>query len=144
MEGFKVTGKVVDKTTGRGIPLAQVSLPGTRFGVITDAEGNFTVEHVPGPADYTVTIDARRMHPGRATARVGVEGDTELCRLPAPPHHRPAADGEWGYPPPYGYTCVHEPTQWIEGGARGGYPASPSTRRGGGHAVPVHLLRQDL
>ena len=114
VEGFTVTGRVLDQTTGDGIPYAQVTLAGTRFAATTDAEGDFAVEHVPGPADYLVSAE------GGGCTRVGhrtvsVLGDTAVTPFRLPRVTDQPRNDSWGYPPSYGYSCEHEPTQWIEG-----------------------------
>ncbi len=114
VEGFTVSGRVLDQTTGTGIPFAQVTLAGTRFATTADADGSFAVEHVPGPADYLLSVDAGGCtRTGHRT--VTVQGDTEVAALRLPRITDQPRFGGWGYPPSYGYSCEHEPTQWIEG-----------------------------
>ncbi len=112
--GFTVSGRVLDQTNGSGIPFARVTLAGTRFATTTDADGGFAVEHVPGPADYLLSVDAGGCT--RAGHRsVTVQGDTEIAALRLPRVTDQPQSSGWGYPPSYGYSCEHEPTQWIEG-----------------------------
>ncbi|MBI1931495.1 MAG: TonB-dependent receptor [Ignavibacteriales bacterium] len=50
----KIMGKVLDASTGEGIPFANVFIDGTSIGAATDIDGNFVILNVP-PAVYTVT-----------------------------------------------------------------------------------------
>ena len=49
-----VTGRVVDALTGSPIPQAGVTLAGTTIGVLTGADGRFTLAVPPGPARLQV------------------------------------------------------------------------------------------
>ena len=46
-ETGKVTGKVVDKETGEGLPGANVLVVGTSMGAVTDVNGNYLMLNVP-------------------------------------------------------------------------------------------------
>ncbi len=111
VEGFSVSGRVVDDRSGNGIPGARVTLTGTRHAVTTGDDGRFVVEQVPGPSSYLMSVDAGGCT--RVAHRtVQLDGDlalpdVRLARLT----DQPFAPG-WGWDPPYGYSCVHEPTQW--------------------------------
>jgi outer membrane receptor protein involved in Fe transport len=50
----KIMGKVIDKSTGEGIPFANVIIEGTTTGAASDIEGNFVILNVP-PGKYNVT-----------------------------------------------------------------------------------------
>src|SRR5438045_2180438 len=53
-----IRGRVTDGVSGRGIPEAQVTIAGTRLGVLTGQQGEFTLLAVPiGPR----TVEARRI-----------------------------------------------------------------------------------
>lgn len=69
-----VKGRVIDETTGEGLPGANVILIGTRFGSATDRYGNFVIEKVPfgdyrlrvsfiGYEDYTMNVSLSRDNP---------------------------------------------------------------------------------
>lgn len=45
-----VVGKVVDTTSGEGVPLARINIQGTFTGVETDLEGNYTFPNLPEEA----------------------------------------------------------------------------------------------
>lgn len=49
----KITGRVTDKRTAAGLPGANVMLPGTTLGAITDMEGYYTILHIP-PGTYNI------------------------------------------------------------------------------------------
>ena len=49
-----VTGRVVDALTGSPIPQAGVTLAGTTIGVLTQADGRFSLAVPPGPAELQV------------------------------------------------------------------------------------------
>ena len=46
--GRKVTGRVVDAATGEPVIGASIMVKGTRNGAVTNADGNFTIDHVTG------------------------------------------------------------------------------------------------
>lgn len=50
----KIMGKVVDNSTGEGIPFANVLVEGTTLGAASDVEGNFVILNIP-PGVYSVT-----------------------------------------------------------------------------------------
>ena len=41
----EISGKVIDQTSGKPIKDVEITIPGTRIGVISDAEGFFEIEH---------------------------------------------------------------------------------------------------
>jgi len=41
----EISGKVIDQTSGKPIKDVEITIPGTRIGVISDAEGFFKIEH---------------------------------------------------------------------------------------------------
>ena len=49
----KITGKVLDKTTGTGLPGVNIIVEGTTIGAATDLEGNYIILRIP-PGIYTV------------------------------------------------------------------------------------------
>jgi TonB-dependent SusC/RagA subfamily outer membrane receptor len=51
-------GRVTDAASGRGIPEAQVTIAGTRIGVLTGQQGEFTLAAVPTGSR---TVEARRI-----------------------------------------------------------------------------------
>ena len=50
----QISGKIIDKTNGESLPGAAVTIDKTTQGVLTDIEGNYTLEVQPGA--YTVVI----------------------------------------------------------------------------------------
>jgi TonB-dependent SusC/RagA subfamily outer membrane receptor len=68
-----VRGRVTEGTAGRGLPDAQVSVEGTRFGAVTGANGDFTIAAVP---TGTRTIVVRRIgySPASRSVTVGTDG----------------------------------------------------------------------
>ena len=50
----RITGKVIDKTTGNALPGANVYLANTNYGAATDIDGNYTIANVP-QGKYTLT-----------------------------------------------------------------------------------------
>jgi TonB-dependent starch-binding outer membrane protein SusC len=66
-----VRGKVTYSASGRGLPDVQVTITGTRIGVLTGAEGEFTLNGVPAGAR---TITARRLGYLPASQSVVVTG----------------------------------------------------------------------
>lgn len=51
----KVEGRVIDSATKEGIPLCNVYLSGTSFGMLTDTDGRFIIKNLP-PGEYTLVI----------------------------------------------------------------------------------------
>lgn len=72
----KIAGKVTDKATGEGLPLANVILEGTGLGAATDENGNYTILNVP-PGTYT--IKARYLGYTDATTQ-GINVNSGLTR----------------------------------------------------------------
>ena len=71
-----IRGHVTDGVSGRGVPQAQVTITGTRIGVLTGEQGEFTLLSVPtGPR----TVEARRIgyQPVEKTITVNA-GDNDL------------------------------------------------------------------
>ena len=50
----KISGNVIDASTGEGLPFANVFINGTGMGAATDIDGHFTILNVP-PGVYSVT-----------------------------------------------------------------------------------------
>ncbi|PID59340.1 MAG: hypothetical protein CR986_06235 [Ignavibacteriae bacterium] len=74
----KIMGKITDKSTGEGIPFANVFIEGTSIGAATDIEGNYVILNVP-PDVYTVTasyIGYQKVT--RTNVRVNVNFTTSL------------------------------------------------------------------
>jgi hypothetical protein len=68
----KVSVRVIDSATGRGIPYVFVSLDGV--GGSTDANGQVALDVPPG--NYTLSARAASYSP--YTARMGITGDISL------------------------------------------------------------------
>ncbi|TNE71540.1 TonB-dependent receptor [bacterium] len=51
----KITGKIIDATTGETLPGANVVIDGTTRGVQTDIDGNYLLLNVP-PGTYTIVV----------------------------------------------------------------------------------------
>ena len=51
----KISGNVIDASTGEGLPFANVFINGTGMGAATDIDGHFTILNVP-PGVYSVKI----------------------------------------------------------------------------------------
>ncbi len=51
----RVEGRVIDSATKKGIPLCNVYLSGTSFGMLTDKDGRFIIKNLP-PGEYTLII----------------------------------------------------------------------------------------
>jgi len=62
----KISGRVIDKDTGEGLPFANVTLVGTNWGAATDQEGYYVIINVP-PSTYNLSVS----YVGYATLRVG-------------------------------------------------------------------------
>jgi TonB-linked SusC/RagA family outer membrane protein len=62
----RITGTVRDSAGGRGLPETQVTVTGTRFRGVTDADGNYTIGSVPAG---THTVEARRIGYRRAATQ---------------------------------------------------------------------------
>jgi hypothetical protein len=81
----RVTGVVVDATTGQPVPAALVSLAGAKEDVLTDGAGRFRIEDVTA-ADQLMEIE--RLGYGKQSATVAVGDRSEVVvevRLPARP-----------------------------------------------------------
>ena len=50
----KIMGKIVDASTGEGIPFANVLVDGTSIGAASDVDGNYVILNIP-PGVYSVT-----------------------------------------------------------------------------------------
>ena len=53
----KITGKIVDKTTGEPIPFVNVIIEGTNFGAATDLDGEYVILNLP-PGRYNIKAQA--------------------------------------------------------------------------------------
>ncbi len=74
----KITGKVVDKKTGEGLPQVNIIVRGTSLGTVTDINGNFTILNVP-PGTYTVTASYVGYSPVSVeNVRVRIDQTTEV------------------------------------------------------------------
>ena len=62
----KISGKVVDKTTGETLPGANVVIEGTVLGAVTDPDGNYFIINVP-PGSYTVNASMVGYHKATQT-----------------------------------------------------------------------------
>ena len=62
----KISGKVVDKTTGETLPGANVVIEGTTLGAVTDPDGNYFIINVP-PGSYTVNASMVGYHKATQT-----------------------------------------------------------------------------
>ncbi|MCE7991988.1 MAG: carboxypeptidase-like regulatory domain-containing protein [Roseivirga sp.] len=54
-EWSMVEGRVVDSATKEGIPLCNIYLSGTSYGMLTDKTGKFIIKNLP-PGEYTMVI----------------------------------------------------------------------------------------
>jgi outer membrane receptor protein involved in Fe transport len=50
----KITGRVVDASTGEGLPSANIVVVGTQLGAVSDMNGNYVILNVP-PGVYTIS-----------------------------------------------------------------------------------------
>ena len=74
----KISGKVVDKTTGETLPGANVVIAGTTLGAVTDADGNYFVINVP-PGSYAVSASMVGYHKAtQANVRVFIDLTTTV------------------------------------------------------------------
>ncbi len=62
----KISGRVIDKETGEGLPMANVILVGTNWGAATDQEGYYVIINVP-PSTYNLSV----RYAGYATLNIG-------------------------------------------------------------------------
>ena len=62
----KISGKVVEKSTGETLPGANVVIEGTTLGAVTDPDGNYFVINVP-PGSYTVNASMVGYHKATQT-----------------------------------------------------------------------------
>lgn len=51
----RVEGRVIDSATKEGVPLCNVYLSGTSYGMLTDKDGQFIIQNLP-PGEYTLVI----------------------------------------------------------------------------------------
>ncbi len=51
----KIEGRVIDTDTKEGIPLCNVYLSGTSYGMLTDTDGRFIIKNLP-PGEYTLVV----------------------------------------------------------------------------------------
>jgi outer membrane receptor protein involved in Fe transport len=72
-ETGKITGKVVDKETGEGLPGANVLITGTSMGAITDVDGKYIMLNVPAGV-YSIRASFVGFRTVTVT-NVGVSGD---------------------------------------------------------------------
>ncbi|HQG45699.1 MAG TPA: TonB-dependent receptor [bacterium] len=72
-ETGKITGKVVDKETGEGLPGANVLITGTSMGAITDVDGKYVMLNVPAGV-YSIRASFVGFRSVTVT-NVGVNGD---------------------------------------------------------------------
>ena len=83
-----VSGVVTDGTNGKGIRAVEVTLGGSGLpeapSTLTDSQGRFVFQNLPGANHYTVTA-----------ARPGYAGGASLRRFPFFPRPFVLADGEW-------------------------------------------------
>ncbi len=74
----KIMGKVIDKSTGEGIPFANVFIEGTSIGAASDIDGNYVILNVP-PAVYKVTASYLGYQKvTRTNVRVNVNFTTQI------------------------------------------------------------------
>lgn len=74
----KIAGRIVDGSSGQGLPLVNVIIEGTTLGAATDSEGYFTIIKIP-PGNYTVV--ARMMGYGeirKTDVKVSVDLTTKV------------------------------------------------------------------
>ena len=62
----KISGKVVEKSTGETLPGANVVIEGTTLGAVTDSDGNYFIINVP-PGSYTVSASMVGYHKATQT-----------------------------------------------------------------------------
>jgi hypothetical protein len=60
----KITGRIVDATTGQPIPAAQIQVVGTQFGTQSGVDGRYVLLRVPAG---TITLQVRRIGYGAKT-----------------------------------------------------------------------------
>lgn len=110
---FTVTGTIIDKRTGKGVPGVDVSVSGAGANALarTDAAGVFELSGVPGPAWQALNVKPAACYLP-TTRVVKVDGDGELG---SPIAIRPGGDVHWpsGQAPPYGYNCATEKRVWY-------------------------------
>ncbi len=53
--GFNCKGRVVDKSSGEPVPFANIVVKGTKYGTVSDIDGNFTLVVPDGSNEITVT-----------------------------------------------------------------------------------------
>ena len=51
----RIAGRVVSERTGEGLPTAQVFIPGTSIGTLTDLDGRYVLNRVP-PGTYDLAV----------------------------------------------------------------------------------------
>lgn len=74
----KISGRVIDRETGEGLPFANVAIKGTTLGAATDIEGYYTILNIP-PGVYEVTASIIGYQKQTVTdVRVNVDFTTRL------------------------------------------------------------------
>lgn len=86
-----VTGKILDKNTGKGIPGASVYVNNTGIKTLTDNNGAYTLSGVPGGAQtiVTTTSSGYALWPNNYTTIILSPGTTETVNISLVPNGTP-------------------------------------------------------
>jgi TonB-linked SusC/RagA family outer membrane protein len=82
-QGGRVTGTVTNVRTGDPVETAQVYIPGTRIGTLTDQNGNFTLIVVPA-GEYEVRVEIIGYRTEAEVVSVGA-GETQILEFALEP-----------------------------------------------------------
>ena len=82
-QGGRVTGTVTNARTGDPVETAQVYIPGTRIGTLTDQNGNFTLIVVPA-GEYEVRVEIIGYRTESEVVSVGA-GETQILEFALQP-----------------------------------------------------------
>ena len=80
----KITGRIIDQTTGEPLPFANVVIEGTTLGAATDIDSHYFILNVP-PGEYTLSAlmmgyDYKKVKEVRLSV-----GFTTVCNFELPP-----------------------------------------------------------
>jgi TonB-dependent SusC/RagA subfamily outer membrane receptor len=82
-QGGRVTGTVTNVRTGNPVETAQVYVPGTRIGTLTDQNGNFTLIVVPA-GEYEIRVEIIGYRTEAEVVSVGA-GETQVIEFALEP-----------------------------------------------------------